>query len=75
MALNVTVQGPEGPAESKYPALVMMHFLGGSTREWDEVRRAAGAGRIRRCGWICPGFGGSAGETGYSVGAMADAGP
>ena len=69
MALNVTV---EGSSESKYPAMVMMHFLGGSTREWDEVVALLGP-EYRTVRVDLPGFGGSAGETGYGVGAMADA--
>ena len=69
MALNVTVQGSD---ESKHPALVMMHFLGGSTREWDEVVTLLGPD-YKTVRVDLPGFGGSAGETGYSVGAMADA--
>ena len=72
MALNVTVQGPEKPEESKYPALVMMHFLGGSTREWDEVVALLGP-EYKTVRIDLPGFGGSAGETGYTVSAMADA--
>ena len=72
MALNVTVQGPELPEGSKYPALVMMHFLGGSTREWDEVVALLGP-EYKTVRIDLPGFGGSAGETGYGVAAMADA--
>ncbi len=69
MALNVTLQGSE---DSKHPALVMMHFLGGSTREWDEVVALLGP-EYRTLRVDLPGFGGSAGETGYSVGEMVDA--
>ena len=72
MALNVTMQGPTSAEESKGPALVMMHFLGGSTREWDEVVALLGP-EYRTLRIDLPGFGGSAGETGYSVGEMADA--
>ena len=51
--------------------LVLMHFLGGSTREWDEVVALLG----EETPWIAldmPGFGGAAGETGYTVAEMAD---
>ena len=50
----------------------MMHFLGGSTREWDEVVALLGP-EYRTVRVDLPGFGGSAGETGYSVSEMADA--
>ena len=68
MALHVTQDGEENAR----PALVLMHFLGGSGREWDEV--------VALLGPACctlrvdlPGFGGSAGETGYTVDEMANA--
>ena len=52
------------------PTLVMMPFLGGSHREWDEVVKELAEGE--RC--VCvdlPGFGGSAAVGGYSVEEMA----
>ena len=51
--------------------LVLMHFLGGSTREWDEVVPLLG----EQAPWIAidmPGFGAAAAETGYTVAQMAD---
>ena len=52
------------------PVLVLMHFLGGSAREWDEVVPLLGDVRTLRID--LPGFGGSAAIPGYSVQAMAD---
>ena len=46
--------------------------MGGSGREWDEVVALLGPG-YRTVRVDLPGFGGSAGETGYGVEAMADA--
>ena len=66
MTLNRTL----GKANDR-PALVLMHFLGGSGREWDEVVALLGDGyptlRID-----LPGFGTSAEIPGYTVEAMAD---
>ena len=53
------------------PVLVLMHFLGGSTREWDEVVPLLG-GNLRTLRLDLPGFGNSAAIPGYSVEAMAD---
>jgi pimeloyl-ACP methyl ester carboxylesterase len=69
MALYTEVQGELSDTR---PALVLMHFLGGSGREWDEVVALLGDG-YRTIRIDLPGFGGSAGETGYGVEAMADA--
>ena len=69
MALHVTMAGNE---DSKWPTLVMMHFLGGSGREWDEVVALLGPA-YRTLRVDLPGFGGSAEETGYGVEEMADA--
>ena len=69
MGLNVQIQGS---GQSEFPALVLMHFLGGSGREWDEVVALLGSS-YRTVRIDLPGFGGSAGETGYTVQAMADA--
>ncbi len=69
-APNQTLQGAEaGTGES--PALVLMHFLGGSTREWDEVVPLLGGG-LRTVRLDLPGFGEAAAIPGYSVEAMAD---
>ena len=54
------------------PALVLMHFLGGSGREWDEVVALLGED-YRTMTVDLPGFGGSAEQTGYTVSEMADA--
>ncbi|RXH58701.1 alpha/beta fold hydrolase [Granulicella sibirica] len=54
------------------PALVMMHFLGGSAREWDEVS-AILCTRFQCIAVDLPGFGAAAGIPGYSVEHMADA--
>ena len=61
-----------GNGRAGRPALVLMHFLGGSGREWDEVVGLLGDG-YRTMTVDLPGFGGSAGVTGYSVAEMADA--
>jgi len=53
------------------PTLVLMHFLGGSTREWDEVRAQFG-NDVRTIAVDMPGFGDSADVTGYTVTEMAD---
>lgn len=52
--------------------LVLMHFLGGSTREWDEVVDALGDA-VHTVAIDLPGFGGSAEMPGFSVEQMADA--
>jgi pimeloyl-ACP methyl ester carboxylesterase len=52
--------------------LVLMHFLGGSAREWDEVVGLLGE-EYRTVAVDLPGFGSAAAEVGYSVGEMADA--
>ena len=52
--------------------MVLMHFLGGSGREWDEVVGLLGD-QFRTMTVDLPGFGGSAEVTGYSVAEMADA--
>lgn len=54
------------------PALVLMHFLGGSLREWDEVVELLGSD-LKTLALDLPGFGESSGVTGYSVNEMADA--
>jgi pimeloyl-ACP methyl ester carboxylesterase len=51
--------------------LVLLHFLGGSAREWREVTRRLGEG-VRPLPLDLPGFGAAAEEAGYSVVAMAD---
>ncbi len=53
------------------PVLVLMHFLGGSTREWDEVVPLLGH-QVRTLRLDLPGFGDSAAVPGYSVESMAD---
>ena len=58
-------------AASQGPVLVLMHFLGGSTREWDEVVPLLGDD-LRTLRLDLPGFGSSAALPGYSVEAMAD---
>ena len=67
--LNMTLEGNGAPDR---PALVLMHFLGGSGREWDETVVQLGP-EYMTVRLDLPGFGGSADETGYSVAAMADA--
>ncbi len=53
------------------PVLVLMHFLGGSTREWDEVVPLLGR-EVHTLRLDLPGFGDSAEVPGYSVEQMAD---
>ena len=60
----------EGPADAT--ALVLMHFLGGSGREWDEVV-AQLSGNYKTVRIDLPGFGGSADVPGYTIAEMADA--
>lgn len=54
------------------PTLVLMHFLGGSGREWDEVIALLG-NDYETVTVDLPGFGDSAEMTGYTVAEMADA--
>ena len=54
------------------PTVFLLHFLGGSAREWSEVT-ALLAGRFRCVAIDLPGFGDAAGRLGYGVAAMADA--
>ena len=54
------------------PALMLMHFLGGSAREWDEVVGLLGE-TYQTVAVDLPGFGQGAAERGYSVAEMADA--
>jgi pimeloyl-ACP methyl ester carboxylesterase len=56
---------------SFHPTLVLMHFLGGSGREWDEVAELVD-GAIPLVTLDMPGFGGSADVPGYTVAEMAD---
>lgn len=67
--LHAQVNGKALPGEA---TLVLLHFLGGSVREWDEVIADLGPG-FRTVAIDLPGFGGSAHIAGYSVQAMADA--
>ncbi|ADW70702.1 alpha/beta hydrolase [Granulicella tundricola] len=67
--LKAKIKGTGTPGDV---ALVLMHFLGGSTREWDEVVGLLGDG-FRTVAVDLPGFGEAAGEPGYSVAEMADA--
>ncbi len=53
-------------------AVVLMHFLGGSAREWDEVVSLLGDGQ-RTVAVDLPGFGSAAAVPGYAVGEMAAA--
>ena len=53
------------------PALILMHFYGGSHREWDVVAPKLAA-RHRVVAIDTPGFGASSAIAGYSVEAMAD---
>jgi len=53
------------------PTLVLMHFLGGSQREWDEVLPLLGPDQLSVT-LDMPGFGGSADISGYTVAEMAD---
>jgi pimeloyl-ACP methyl ester carboxylesterase len=66
--LQATIKGTGLPGA---PAMVLMHFLGGSTREWDEVVALLGAG-FRTVALDLPGFGTNADVPGYSVEHMAD---
>ncbi len=66
MSLHTMAQG-QGTT-----AFVLLHFLGGSGREWDEVT-ALLAPEFHTMTIDLPGFGGSAEETGYGVAAMAAA--
>jgi len=61
-----------GTAADGAPTLVLMHFLGGSHREWDEVVALLGE-NVRTVALDMPGFGDSAQVPGYSVAEMADA--
>ena len=54
------------------PTLFLIHFLGGSGREWSEVTSLL-AESFRCVAIDLPGFGDAAGRPGYSVAAMADA--
>ncbi len=67
--LQATTRGTGRPGA---PALVLMHFLGGSTREWDEVVALLGD-EVRTVAVDLPGFGAAADVPGYSVEQMADA--
>ena len=53
------------------PTVVLLHFLGGSAREWREVT-ALLAERFRCVAIDLPGFGDAADAPGYGVAAMAD---
>jgi pimeloyl-ACP methyl ester carboxylesterase len=65
--LHTIIDGPDDTT-----ALVLMHFLGGSGREWDEVvAQLDGACKTVRID--LPGFGGSAHVPGYTIDEMADA--
>ncbi len=61
-----------GSPHAAGPTLVLMHFLGGSAREWDEVTASLG-NEIRTVAVDLPGFGDSHTIPGYSVEEMADA--
>ena len=67
--LHAVVKGTGRPGDV---SLVLMHFLGGSGREWDEVI-ALLEKDYRTIAVDMPGFGGSAEMPGYSVEQMADA--
>jgi pimeloyl-ACP methyl ester carboxylesterase len=67
----MTLHTQKGGNATDKPALVLMHFLGGSGREWDEVVTMLGD-KYRTLRVDLPGFGGSAKVPGYSVDAMAD---
>ncbi len=54
------------------PIAFLLHFLGGSAREWSEVSRLL-ASRFHCVAIDLPGFGDAAGRIGYDVAAMADA--
>lgn len=64
--LHTMIEGPEDTT-----ALVLMHFLGGSAREWDEVV-ALLDGSCKTVRVDLPGFGGSADVPGYSIEEMTD---
>ena len=66
--MNLVVQMDEGSE----PAFVLMHFLGGSTREWDEAVLLLGPSH-KTLRIDLPGFGASAEDTRYAVSEMADA--
>jgi pimeloyl-ACP methyl ester carboxylesterase len=68
----MTLHTQKGGNATEKPALVLMHFLGGSGREWDEVVTMLG-GKYETLRVDLPGFGGSADVPGYSVDEMADA--
>ncbi|MDT8333693.1 alpha/beta fold hydrolase [Roseomonas gilardii] len=51
--------------------LVLLHFLGGSAREWHAVTQQLGEG-VRPLALDLPGFGAAASQPGYSVAGMAD---
>ena len=61
-----------GSPDAAGPTLVLMHFLGGSAREWDEVTAMLGD-EIRTVAVDLPGFGDSHAIPGYTVREMADA--
>jgi pimeloyl-ACP methyl ester carboxylesterase len=65
--LHTTIEGPNDTT-----ALVLMHFLGGSGREWDEVVAQLGVA-YKTVRIDLPGFGGSADIPGYTIEEMADA--
>jgi len=58
-------------AASDPPILFLLHFLGGSAREWDGVAGAIGAA-ARAVPIDLPGFGDAAATGGYDVASMAD---
>ena len=60
-----------GAARRDAPTLVLMPFLGGTAREWDEVVGLLAAD-LQLVAIDLPGFGGSAGVAGYTVAEMAD---
>ena len=62
---------PTQSSGNVHPTLVMMHFLGGAAREWNEVRALLAP--IECIALDLPGFGEAAGIPGYSVEHMADA--
>jgi pimeloyl-ACP methyl ester carboxylesterase len=73
VTMLATFEHPAGlNAAANAPTLVLMHFLGGSGREWDEVA-ALNGGRLRLITVDMPGFGGSADVPGYTVAEMARA--
>jgi pimeloyl-ACP methyl ester carboxylesterase len=64
--LDTTLEGDSGK-----PAFVPMHFLGGSTREWDEVVELL-KDEFQFLRLDLPGFGASSDIPGYTVQEMAD---